>query len=332
MPASVLDLALSNLINPVVLFFILGFSARFFKSDLEIPGNVSKFIAIYLMMAIGYKGGYALSQQEAGFQVGAMLGVGAIFSFVIPFVAYCLLGALSSSMRPTEKAVIAAHYGSVSVVTFVTATEFLRTLNVEYDSWMVAVMAIMETPALFAGLLLINTKAQKKTNHVKMDATVWREIFLNGAVVILVGAFCVGWIAGEQGMQTVSPFFVDIFKGVLCLFMIDIGLVAASKIRAPESKLDFRIVSFGVLMPLLGAISGAVIASIMGLGVGSALLFAVLCASASYIAVPAALRIALPQVNLSPAITLSLAVTFPFNIVIGIPLYYWLTQEIGAIL
>jgi len=332
MVESIASLALGNLINPVVLFFILGFAARFFRSDLEIPGNVSKFIAIYLMMAIGYKGGFALSEQEAGAQVIMMLALGAAFSFCLPFLAYSLFGLLATAMRPTERSVIAAHYGSVSVVTFVTATEFLRTLDVAYDSWMVAVMAMMETPAIFAGLLLVNTKAQQKSNHVKLDATVWREIFLNGSVVVLVGSFLIGWIAGDHGMETVNPFFVDIFKGVLCLFMIDIGMVAASKIRGPEAVLDARIVSFGIIMPLIGSTLGALSAAAVGLSLGSTMLFAVLCASASYIAVPAALRIALPQANLSPAITLSLAVTFPFNIVLGLPLYFWMAQQITAIL
>ena len=330
---SILELALKNFFNPVILFFILGFGARFLRSDLEIPGNVSKFIAIYLMMAIGYKGGFALSESEAGAQVAIMLIGGAAFSFLLPFLAFSFLGALGSrgqDMRATERAVIAAHYGSVSVVTFVTAAEFLSALNVEYDSWMVAVMAAMETPAIFAGLLLVNAKAQKPSNHVKMDGKIWREIFLNGAVVILVGSFFIGWMAGDQGMSTVSPFFVDIFKGVLCLFMIDIGMVAASKIGDKDSKLSAEIVAFGIVMPLIGAGLGAVFASLVGLGLGSTMLFAVLCASASYIAVPAALRVALPQANLSPAITLSLAVTFPFNIVIGLPLYYWMAQNISS--
>ena len=325
---TVFDLALGNFLNPVILFFILGFGARLLKSDLEIPGNVSKFIAIYLMMAIGYKGGFALSESEAGMQVVAMLLAGAAFSFVMPFVAFMFLLKLGAGMRPTEKAIIAAHYGSVSVVTFVTAAEFLRTLNIGYDSWMVAVMAVMETPAIFAGLLLVNAKAKKKTNHVKMDSKVWREIFLNGSVVVLVGAFFIGWLAGEDGMNAVSPFFVDIFKGVLCLFMIDIGMVAASKIGAKDAPLDFRLVAFGIIVPLIGAVTGASFAAFMGLGVGSTMLFAVLVASASYIAVPAAMRVALPNANLSPAITLSLAVTFPFNIVIGLPLYLWITQMI----
>jgi hypothetical protein len=214
----------------------------------------------------------------------------------------------------------------------VTAAEFLSALNVEYDSWMVAVMAAMETPAIFAGLLLVNAKAKKSSNHVKMDGKVWREIFLNGSVVVLVGSFFIGWMAGDQGMAAVDPFFVGIFKGVLCLFMLDIGMVAASKIGDKNARLNPKIVSFGIIMPLIFATAGTVFAAFVGLGVGSTMLFAVLCASASYIAVPAALRIALPQANLSPAITLSLAVTFPFNIVIGLPLYYWMAQSISALI
>lgn len=329
---TVLDLALKNFFNPVILFFILGFGARLLKSDLEIPGNVSKFIAIYLMMAIGYKGGYALSQNEIDQLVLVLLISGALFSFVMPFIGYPLLGLFSGKLRPTEKAVIVSHYGSVSVVTFVTATELLNSLNMEYDSWMVAVMAVMETPAIFAGLLLVNWKAQNKKNHVKMDGAVWREIFLNGSVVILVGAFFIGWLAGEPGMQTVQPFFVDIFKGVLCLFMIDIGMVAASKLNDKDAPLNPGILSFGIVMPLLGAIAGGVFGNFVGLEVGSLMLFMTLCASASYIAVPAAMRVALPKANLSPAIALSLAVTFPFNIIFGLPLYLAIAEKLTGMI
>ena len=331
MTDTIISLALSNFFNPVILFFILGFGARLLKSDLEIPGNVSKFIAIYLMMAIGYKGGYALSQNDVNSLVLILLLSGAFFSFVMPFIGYPVLGALSK-LRPTEKAVIVSHYGSVSVVTFVTATELLNSINLEYDSWMVAVMAVMETPAIFAGLLLVNWKAQNQKNHVKMDGAVWREIFLNGSVVILVGSFFVGWLAGEPGMQTVQPFFVDIFKGVLCLFMIDIGMVAASKLGDKDAPLSPGVLSFGILMPLIGAVLGGSFGAFVGLEAGSLMLFMVLCASASYIAVPAAMRVALPQANLSPAIALSLAVTFPFNIIFGLPLYLTIAEKLTGMI
>jgi hypothetical protein len=322
---TVINLLLGNFLSPVILFFILGFSARLFKSDLEIPGNVSKFIAIYLMMAIGYKGGYALGQHELENFILITLMAGLALSFLLPFLAYGLLGFLSG-LRPSEKAAIAGHYGSVSVVTFITATDFLASQQITYDSWMVAVMAAMETPALFACFILVNMKAQEK-NKVPMTADVWKEIFLNGSVVILVGSFIIGAFAGEDGMQAVSPFFIDIFKGVLCLFMVDIGMVAASKIgNKNEVKLDYKIFAFGVLMPLVSALIGSFSMSLVGLSVGNVMLFAVLCASASYIAVPAALRIAMPNVNLSLPITLSLAITFPFNIVFGLPLYLMISK------
>ena len=324
---AIAPLILSNFLSPVILFFILGFGARLLKSDLEIPGNVSKFIAFYLMMAIGFKGGYSLSQHELDYQIGLALGAGVILSFVLPFVAFGALGFISK-LRPSEKAAIAGHYGSVSVVTFVTATDFLVSQQVEYDSWMVAVMAAMETPAIFACFLLANMKA-KKSNHVPMNKEVWKEIFLNGSVVLLVGSFFIGWVTGEEGMTATSPFFVDIFKGVLCLFMIDIGMVAAAKIgNKEEAQLNPKLIGFGIGMPLFAAVVGAIVASMIDLTEGSAMLFAVLCASASYIAVPAALRIAMPNVNLSLPITMSLAITFPFNIVIGIPLYLMITRFI----
>ena len=316
---SVLDLALSNFFSPVILFFILGFGARLLKSDLEIPGDISKFIAIYLMMAIGYKGGYALSQHEFNLQLVTVLLSGVAFSFVLPFLGYFLLGCLGK-LRPTEKSIIASHYGSVSVVTFVTAVDFLMIQNVAYDSWMVAVMAAMETPAIFACFILINMKAQN--NKVTFTSDVWKEIFLNGSVVLLIGSFLIAFFAGAEGMTAVEPFFVDIFKGVLCLFMIDIGMVAASKLGDKETKLSASILAFGIIMPLIGAFLGGVHANLLGLSAGNIMLFAVLCASASYIAVPAALRVAIPHINLAPPLTLSLAITFPFNIVVGIPIYY----------
>lgn len=326
---TILNLALSNFFNPVILFFILGFGARLLKSDLEIPGNVSKFIAIYLMMAIGYKGGYALSQSTIDQTVILMLLAGAVFSFVMPFLGYLMLSKMSA-LRPTERAVVASHYGSVSVVTFVTATALLDSMGITYDSWMVAVMAVMETPAIFAGLLLVNKFAVNKTNHVEMNNEVWREIFLNGSVVILVGSFVVGYFSGEQGMLAVKPFFVDIFKGVLCLFMIDIGMVAAAKLGKKDAPLSAGLIAFGIVMPLIGAFVGTMFGAALGLSVGSLMLFAVLCASASYIAVPAAMRVALPQVNLSPSIALSLAITFPFNIIFGLPLYLTMAQVFSA--
>ena len=320
------SLFLGNFLSPVILFFILGFLARLLKSDLEIPGNVSKFIAIYLMMAIGYKGGYALSQHDISANILITLGAGMVFSFVLPFLAYGLLGTLSK-LRPSEKAAIAGHYGSVSVVTFVTATDFLSAQAISSDSWMVAVLAAMETPALFACFVLANRNALDDKNKVPLTVEVWKEIFLNGAVVLLIGSFVIGFLADEKGMEAVEPFFVDIFKGVLCLFMVDIGMVAASKIgKTEEGKLKLPIICFGILMPLVGGTLGALTASLIGLEVGNTMLFAVLCASASYIAVPAALRIAMPHVDLSLPITLSLAVTFPFNIVIGLPIYLMIAK------
>lgn len=327
---TIAELALGNFLNPVILFFVLAFGAKLLKSDLHLPGNVSKFIAIYLMMAIGYKGGYALSQNEIHSLLLVLLAAGIAFGFAIPFIGYKILGFVTKA-RPTERALITSHYGSVSVVTFVTAIELLNSVNMEYDSWMVAVMAVMETPAIFAGLLIINRHAQK--HHVNMNADVWREIFLNGSVVILVGSFFIGWLAGEPGMTTVQPFFVDIFKGVLCLFMIDIGMIAASKIgQANTDKLTPTILAFGILFPIFNALIGGLFGAYIGLETGSLMLFMTLCASASTIAVPAALKVALPKANLAPSITMAVAITLPFNIVIGLPIYLWMAQQLKALI
>lgn len=323
----ILNLALNNLLSPVILFFILGFGAKFLKSDLSIPGNVSKFIAIYLMMAIGYKGGHALGQYDLDLSVAFTVLGGIGFSFFIPFVAFAILRMVAGHMGATDRAAIATHYGSVSVVTFVTATEFLAIQSISYDGWMVAVMAAMEIPAIFAGLFLVNKFAQRAENHVTMTGAVWREILLNGSVVILVGSFVIGFLAGDRGMEMVSPFFVDIFKGVLCLFMVDIGMVAAGKIGETKGEgLSPSLILFGIGVPILGAAAGTFFASLIGISLGNAMLLAVLCASASYIAVPAALRIAMPNANLPLAIMMSLAITFPFNVIFGLPLYLWIAE------
>lgn len=321
----------SNFLSPIILFFILGFGARLFKSDLEIPGEISKFIAIYLMMAIGYKGGYSLSQYDLNITILITMAVGIAFSFFIPFLAYGILTKMGL-LRPGERAALAAHYGSVSVVTFVTASDFLNVQQISYDSWMVAVLAVMETPALFACFILANKFAQSPGNKVPLTKSVWKEIFLNGSVVLLVGSFVIGFLAKDKGMTAIEPFFIDIFKGVLCLFMIDIGIVAASKLgKDSDAKLSLPLISFGIFMPILAAIMAAITGRLLGFEVGNTMILSVLAASASYIAVPAALRIAMPNINLSLPITMSLAITFPFNIVIGLPLYLAISQYITGL-
>ncbi|GAA0584817.1 sodium-dependent bicarbonate transport family permease [Caenispirillum bisanense] len=313
----VLSLAGETLLSPLVLFFALGVAAGFARSDLTIPDAVAKGLSLYLMLAIGFKGGAAMAAYGLGPEVLAALAVGIALSFALPLFAFPVLRGLCR-MDAVNAAAVAAHYGSISVVTFVAATSMLQTLGVAWDGYMVAVVAAMETPAILTGLWLAGRSGARLGES---SGALGREVLLNGSVVLLVGSFAIGWITGDKGLATISAFIVDPFKGVLCLFLLDMGLVAARRFR-DGSAVNGRMVLFGLVMPLVGALAGGLLGLLAGLAPGNATLMAVLGASASYIAVPAAMRMALPQANPAVSITLALGITFPFNLTIGIPLYH----------
>ena len=323
-----LTIAISNLLSPMVLFFALGFAAALARSDLVVPESVAKALALYLMLAIGFKGGAALAEQGLTPLVLTSLAAGVLLGVIIPFLAFTLLR-LTTRLSDIDAAAVSAHYGSISVVTFVAASEFLNLIDVPYAGHMVAVMAIMETPAIVMGLLLARRglRAQPAGAAAAAPATretgsaLMREIFLNGSVVLLMGAFFIGWISGPPGFEAIAPFIELPFKGVLCLFLLDMGLIAAHRWRS-ATGLTAPLFAFGLYMPPLAAGLALLLAMAFGLGVGEAALLAVLAASASYIAVPAAMRLALPEANPSIYLTLSLAITFPFNLTVGIPLYF----------
>ncbi len=329
-----LSVAASNLLSPMVLFFALGFGAALAKSDLTVPEAVAKGLALYLMLAIGFKGGVELSRQGMTFLLVLTLASGAVLSFVIPFIAFTLLR-LTTALKPADAAAVSAHYGSISVVTFVAGTEFVRLMGVPFDGYIVAVMAIMETPAIVAGLWLARSSsdtpvtATPARRRAGLDRELAREILLNGSVVLLMGAFAIGWITGDDGMRAIAPFIEAPFKGVLCLFLLDMGLIAANRLRGAKG-MSPPLFAFGVYMPLLGASLGIATAWLLGLGLGETALLGILCGSASYIAVPAAMRLALPEASPSIYLTMSLAITFPFNLSIGIPLYFTIAQAITA--
>lgn len=322
--AEVLSLAAANLLSPMVLFFALGAGAAFLRSDLEVPEAIARGLALYLMLAIGFKGGAAMAKQTLDASMAAALLGAILLSFLMPVLAYGLLRA-TTSLSSLNAAAVSAHYGSVSVVTFVTAAQYLGDRGIVYEGYLIAMMALMETPAIVTGLWL----ARRGDVGGGSLRNAWREILLNGSIVLLVGGFAIGWITGEKGMATVAPFIDAPFKGVLCLFLLDMGLLAARRLRGARA-LSGTLIAFGFYMPLIGAGLGAIGAWMVGLGVGSIALAATLAASASYIAVPAALRLALPKADPAISITLSLAITFPFNVVLGIPLYHalaaWLVQ------
>ena len=324
------DLILSTLLSPIVLFFVLGLGAALMRSQMSVPESFAKGLAIYLMMAIGLKGGVEMSKTSLTPEVFGIAAVALILSFGMPFLAYVLLR-VTSKMSRIDAAATAGHYGSISIVTFVAATQALELAGIMTSGYMVAMAALMEVPAIMSALVLAR-RGMKKSGDVagSEKGEVFREVFLNASVVVLVGALAIGWISGEPGMEKISPFFVTPFQGVLCLFLLDMGLNAGRGLRQGWRQLDAGALSFGIFMPLIGAGLTTVICWGMGLSVGDAALLITLAASASYIAVPAAMRLALPKAQPSIYLTLSLGVTFPFNLTLGIPLYIILAQWAGG--
>lgn len=318
---SILDLAASNLISPIILSFALGLFAAWARSDLTIPEAIAKGMSIYLLFAIGFKGGASVASHGVDAKLLTAVGAGVILSFGIPLIAFALLNVMTKLSR-IDAAAVAAHYGSISIVTFVAATSVLEGQLIAAEGYMVAVAAAMEAPAILSALWLV---ARGGTGG-KMEDGLMREIMLNGSIVLLVGAFAIGMITGEKGFAEIAPFIVSPFKGVLCLFLLDMGLIAGRGLRSAKGVVTLPIVAFGILMPLIGAAVGLGAAMLIGLSTGGALLMMVLSASASYIAVPAAMRVALPQANPAIYLSLSLGITFPFNLTLGIPLYLTIAQ------
>lgn len=312
----VIALAADNLISPIILSFALGLLAAFARSDLAIPEAVARGMSIYLLFAIGFKGGAGVAAHGVDTTLVLSLVAGMVLSFGLPVIAFFLLKVLTS-FDNTNRAAVAAHYGSISIVTFVAATSVLEGRSIDSEGYMVAVAAIMEAPAIMSALWLLS----RSGGQGQADGALYREILTNGSIVLLVGSFAIGAITGEEGLATISSFIVAPFQGVLCLFLLDMGLVAGRGLRDSRGDLGPGAVAFGVLMPPIGAACGLVLALLIGLSAGGAALLMVLSASASYIAVPAAMRVALPEAKPSIYLTLSLGVTFPFNLVIGIPIY-----------
>lgn len=311
-----LQLALTNLLAPAVLFFLLGFGAGWLRSDLTVPESAAKTLALVLMLSIGFKGGVEASKAGLSQDFASAATAGVALSFGIPVLGFFVLRAISALDRATAAAT-AAHYGSVSIVTFVAGTEFLRASGLQFGGYMVAVVALMETPAILSALLLAGAGAAGRQG---LRGELIREVALNGSVVVLIGSFLIGAISGSAGMAKLEVFVGPVFQGVLVLFLLEMGLVAARRLRAARS-LTPALIAFALVMPLVSCGLGLAISLALGLGAADAAVLAILAASASYIAVPAAMRIALPDADPGVYLTLSLAITFPFNLVVGIPLY-----------
>ena len=324
------DLILSTILSPIVLFFVLGLGAALLRSQMTVPEAFAKGLAIYLMMAIGLKGGVEMSKTALTPEILLIALAALLLSFCAPFLAYLMLRT-TSKMSRIDAAATAGHYGSISIVTFVAATQALELAGIVTSGYMVAMAALMEVPAIMSALWLAR-RGMKKSGEVagSEKGELFREVFLNASVVVLVGALAIGWITGERGMEKISPFFVIPFQGVLCLFLLDMGLNAGRGLRQGWRQLDLGALSFGITMPLISAGVTTLMCWAMGLSVGDAALLITLAASASYIAVPAAMRLALPKAQPSIYLTLSLGVTFPFNLTLGIPLYIMLAQWAGG--
>ena len=320
-----LSLAGQNLLSPIILSFALGLMASLARSDLNVPEAVAKGMSIYLLFAIGFKGGASVASYGLDARLGFSLLAGVILSALLPIVAFGFLKVMTGMSR-LDAAAVAAHYGSISIVTFVAATSVLEGRGIPSEGYMVAVAAAMEAPAILSALWLISRGGGDSTKG--LDSALMREIMLNGSIVLLVGAFAIGWITGEDGLKEIESFIVNPFKGVLCLFLLDMGLVAGRGLRGGGGVLTRGVLAFGVLMPLVGSLFGLGAGLLLGLSPGGVVLMMVLSASASYIAVPAAMRVALPEANPSLYLTLSLGVTFPFNLTIGIPLYVGIAMAV----
>ncbi|MBY0420978.1 MAG: sodium-dependent bicarbonate transport family permease [Parvularculaceae bacterium] len=322
-----LDLALSTLLSPVVLFFVLGLLAALARSELTFPEAISKGLAIYLMMAIGLKGGFEMAKSGLTPDIIRLMIAGVALSFTIPVIAFAALRA-TTRLDPVDAAATAAHYGSISIVTFVAATQAVEFAGLKSGGHMVAVAALMETPAIMTALLLASRGATKSATATR-PGELLREVALNASVVVLVGALLIGWITGEAGEKRVGGVFITPLQGVLCLFLLDMGLAAGRGLRNGWRTLSAATIAFGVYMPLVSAALAAAAAYLLGLSAANAAIFITLAASASYIAVPAAMRLALPKARPAVYLTLSLGVTFPFNLTFGIPLYIYVAELVA---
>lgn len=316
-----LDLLIDNLTNPALLFFILGLIAVYLKSDLEIPENSSKFISLYLLFAIGFKGGQELSHEAFTTEVFISMLFGIILSMAVPIYTFFIL---KKRLGVYNAGAIAAAYGSVSAVTFVTAVSYLDSVGLHMHGHMVAIMALMESPAIIIGLVLISIFNKEETTKIK-KREVFKHSFTNGSVLLILGSLVIGFMANAQQAEGIKPFTDDIFKGFLAIFLLDMGITSGRKLKSFFSFGWFPFI-FAFFIPLINGSIVAIISSFVTDDVANRFVFAILAASASYIAVPAAMKISVPKANPGLYLPMALAVTFPVNITIGMPIYFMIIQ------
>lgn len=315
---------IQNLLTPSIMFFALGFAAQLIRSDLKLPAELTKSITIYLLLSVGIHGGIELSHTTFSDAVPAIM-VAIALGVTLPVIAFWIINKIGK-IDPLNAVAIATHYGSVSAGTFLTAIAFLEAMHVDFEKHPIIMLAIMESPAILVGLILASAIRKKHapaagTAHSNTSELI-KEAFTNGSIVLLIGGLLIGEVATEKSINAILPFFDQLFMGVLCIFLLAMGMEAGKKIN------DFKVAGkfltgFGILMPVFSGLAGVLIGHyVLGFGVGGATLVGVLAASASYIAVPPAMRMAIPEANPSIYLTLTLGVTFPFNVIFGIPLYY----------
>lgn len=314
-----LHLLVDNLTNPALLFFFLGLLAVKLKSDLEIPPGSSKFISLYLLFSIGFKGGQELAHSELNFEIMWSLVFGIVLALIVPIYAFFML---KKRVGVQNAAAIAAAYGSVSAVTFVTTVAYLDMEQISYSGYMVAVMAIMEAPSIIVGVLLMMLFTANRDKTVSMGSIIKHSV-TNGSVLLIIGSLVIGFMASDAQAQGIAPFTTDIFKGFLAVFLLDMGISSGKKIGGLKKFGVFPYV-FALAVPLFNGILVSILSGFVTESVGNRLLFAILAASASYIAVPAAMKLAAPKANEGLYLPMALAITFPFNITIGMPLYLYI--------
>ena len=315
-------LLIENVTNPALLFFVLGIIAVYLKSDLEIPSNSSKFISLYLLFAIGFKGGQELSQEPFTAEIGWSLLFGIGISLIIPIYAYFIL---RKKFNVFDSGAIAAAYGSVSAVTFVTAIAYLESMDFYVQGHMVAIMALMESPAIIIGLILISIFQKEGNGRIRKRAAL-RHSLTNGSVVLILGSLIIGYLADAKHAADIKPFTDDLFKGFLAIFLLDMGITSGRKLKSFFSFGWFPL-AFAILLPIINGCIFAYLSSIVTEDISSRFIFAILAASASYIAVPAAMKITAPQANPGLFLPMALGITFPVNITIGMPIYMLVVQS-----
>jgi uncharacterized protein len=317
------NLLLNNLGNPALLFFVLGVLAVYLKSDLEIPPNSSKFISLYLLFSIGFKGGQELSHETFTTEIGWSMLFGICISAIIPLYTFFIL---KRKLSVFDAGAIAAAYGSVSAVTFVTAVSYLESQQLSLHGHMVAIMALMESPAIIISLILISISNKKDTTAEIKIPSVIKHSLTNGSVLLILGSLVVGFIANAKQAEGIKPFTNDLFKGFLAIFLLDMGITSGRKLKAFFSFGIFPFF-FALVVPLVNGCVIAILSFLVSNDIANRFIFAVLAASASYIAVPAAMKITVPKANPGLYLPMALAVTFPINITVGMPLYFALVQR-----